>query len=91
MTELEEKIIKLVNDNKYLSNELKKRYILTLFLMETGKQEEYLILMKEFEKRCDEMKRGIFMIGPSEMHTMMRTYDDVKKDILKKLDNNKQK
>lgn len=91
MTDLEEKIIALVNNNKYLSNELKKRYILTLFLMETGKQEEYLILMKEFENRCDEMKRGIFMVGPNEMHTIMRTYDDVKKDVLKKIDNNKQK
>jgi len=91
MTELEEKIIALVNHNKYLTDELKKRYILTLFLMETGKQEDYLKLMKEFESRCDEMKRGIFAIGPEELHTIMRTYDDVKKDILGKIDNNKQK
>ena len=78
----------MVNTNKYLSEDLKKRYIVAMFLMEYDKQEEYLRLLQAFTRRCEEMDRGIFIVHPTEMGTMLRTYDQAKADILKKIGTN---
>ncbi len=90
MTELEQKIIELITNNRYLSEELKKRYILAMFLMETEKQREYLLLLEAFQKRCEETDRGIFIVKPDEMKQILKTYDEAKKDILRKLNINNQ-
>ncbi|MBU1017636.1 hypothetical protein KKA33_01255 [Patescibacteria group bacterium] len=90
MTELEQRIIEIITQNRHLSEELKKRYILAMFLMETEKQREYLLLLEAFEKRCGEMDRGVFIVKPSEMKQILRTYEDAKKDILRKLNLNNQ-
>jgi hypothetical protein len=87
MTEIETKIIEMIQANSHLSNELKKRYILAMFLMEPDKQSHYLELLQSFDKRCDDMNRGIFVVKPQEMSKVMRSYEEVKKDILKKLNN----
>ena len=88
MNSLEKQIIELVNNNKYLSEDLKKRYIVAMFLMEYDKQEEYLKLLQAFTKKCEEMDRGIFIVHPKEMGTLLRTYDEAKNDIIKKLNPN---
>lgn len=88
MNSIETQIIELVNTNKYLSEDLKKRYIVAMFLMEYDKQEEYLRLLQAFTKRCEEMDRGIFIVHPTEMGTMLRTYEQTKADILKKFGTN---
>lgn len=88
MTELEKQIIELIHKNKYLSEDLKKRYILSMFLMESDKQHEYLRLIQAFTRRCEEMNRGIFVVHPNEMKNVMRTYEEVKRDILKKINTN---
>lgn len=85
MTHLEKEIIQLITQNKHLSEALKKRYILAMFLMETEKQQEYLELLKSFGKRCEETDRGIFVAHPKEMERVMKTYEEVKKDLLKKI------
>ena len=90
MTDLEKQIIQLITQNRHLSEELKKRYILSMFLMESDKQEEYLQLIKAFTRRCQEMDRGVFVVKPSEMSQIMKTYEEVKNDILKKLNTNNQ-
>lgn len=89
MTNLEKKIIQLITQNQFLSEELKKQYILSMFLMETEKQEEYLQLIRDFTARCTEMDKGIFVVLPDEMKRVMRTYDQVKKDLIKKLNSDK--
>lgn len=88
MNSIEKQVLELVQNNKYLSEDLKKRYLVALFLMEYEKQEEYLKLLQAFTKRCEEMDRGIFVVHPAEMGTMLRTYDQAKTDILKKLNPN---
>jgi hypothetical protein len=88
MNSIEQQIIELINSNAYLSEDLKKRYIVALFLMEYEKQEEYLKLLQAFTRRCEEMSRGIFIVHPNEMGTMLRTYDQAKADILKKINTN---
>lgn len=85
MSELEKQIIELINKNKYLSEELKKRYILAMFLMESEKQQEYLRLLQAFTWRCQQTDRGIFIAKPDEMKKIIRTYEQAKNDILKKL------
>lgn len=85
MNSIEKLIIDLINANQYLSEELKKRYIVAMFLMEYDKQEQYLKLLQAFTKRCEEMSRGIFIVHPAEMGTLLRTYDQAKADILKKI------
>jgi len=90
MTDLEKQIIELLTANRYLSEELKKRYILAMFLMESAKQEEYLRLLQSFTWRCKQTDRGIFIVKPNEMKEVIRTYEDAKKDILKKLNINNQ-
>jgi len=87
MNSIEKQIIDLINANQYLSEDLKKRYIVALFLMEYEKQEEYLKLLDGFTRRCEEMSRGIFIVHPAEAGTMLRTYDQAKADILKKIGN----
>ncbi|QQR83859.1 hypothetical protein IPJ72_01470 [Candidatus Peregrinibacteria bacterium] len=85
MTTLEKQIIQLITQNAHFSEELKKRYILAMFLMESDKQQEYKELLEKFTKRCEEMNRGIFVIKPSDLAKTMRTYEEVKKDLLLKL------
>ncbi|MFC1729824.1 hypothetical protein ACFL6I_05760 [candidate division KSB1 bacterium] len=86
MTEVESLTIAAINGNQYLSEELKKRYILALFLMESDKQQDFLRLMQVFNNRCREGNRGVFVVKASEINNTMRTYDDVKQDIFRKLD-----
>jgi len=88
MTDLEQQIINLIENNYHLSDDLKKRYILALFLMETKEQEEYLRLIQAFTYRCNAVERGIFVVREDEKAKVMRTLDDVKKDILSKIQSN---
>jgi len=88
MTDLEQQIINLIESNHHLSDDLKKRYILALFLMETKEQEEYLRLIQAFTYRCNAVERGIFVVRDDEKAKVMRTLDDVKKDILSKIQSN---
>ena len=88
MTEIEKQIIQLVQQNKHFSGELKKQYILSMFLMEEKKQEEYLRLLQAFTHRCHEMDRGVFVVRPEESKRIMRTYEQVKEDLIKKLSTN---
>ncbi len=90
MTDLEKQIIQIITQNRHLSEELKKRYILAMFLMENEKQLEYLRLLQAFQMRCQEMDRGVFIVKPNEMKQILRTYEDAKKDILRKLNINNQ-
>jgi len=90
MTDLEKQIIQLIQQNRHFSEELKKQYILSMFLMESDKQEEYLRLLEAFTRRCQEMDRGIFVVHPKDMKRVMRTYEQVKEDLLKKLHTNNQ-
>ena len=65
MTDLEKQIIELITTNRHLSEELKKRYILAMFLMESAKQDEYLRLLQSFTWRCKQTDRGIFIVKPN--------------------------
>ena len=85
MTDLEKQIIQLITQCRHLSEELKKQYILAMFLMETDKQEEYLRLLQAFMSRCQQMDRGIFVVRPNEMKRVMKTYEQVKEDLIRKL------
>lgn len=88
MNELETKIIKLIKDNSHLSEELKARYILALFLMETKEQQEYLKLIEAFCYRCNAIERGVYIVKADEKEAIMKTLEDVKQDILKKINSN---
>ncbi len=88
MTNIESKIITLINDNQYLSKELKAKYILSLFLMDREEQEEYLKLIEAFSYRCHAAERGIYILRPDEKEKIMRTLDEVKEDILSKINSN---
>lgn len=88
MTNIEQKIIDLIENNSHLSEDLKKRYILALFLMETEEQQEYLRLFQAFNYRCNAVERGIFVVREEDKMKIMRTFEDVKKDILSKIHSN---
>jgi len=90
MTDIEQQILALIESNYHLSDDLKKRYILALFLMETKEQEEYLRLIQAFTYRCNAVERGIFVVRDDEKAKVMRTLDDVKKDIMSKIQSNNQ-
>ncbi len=85
MTDLEKIIIQEITQNPHLSEELKKQYILSMFLMESEKQREYLSLLQAFTSRCQQMDRGIFVVKPDEMKRVMKTYEQVKNDLIRKL------
>ena len=84
MTDIEQKIIDLIEGNAHLSTDLKKRYILALFLMESSEQEEYMKLIQAFTYRCNAVERGIYIVKADEKETVMKTLDEVKQDIIKK-------
>ena len=88
MTSLEQKIIDLIKGNKYLSEELKTRYILALFLMETKEQEDYLKLIEAFNYRCHSIEKGMYEVKPEDKEKVMKTLNEVKEDILKKINSN---
>ena len=88
MTNIEQQIIDLIQNNNHLSEDLKKRYILTLFLMETKEQGEYLKLMKAFSYRCGAVERGIYVVTEEEKKEVMRSVEAVKEDILNKIHSN---
>jgi len=85
MTDIEKRIIDLIEGNSHLSNDLKKRYILALFLMEYEEQESYLKLIQAFTYRCNAVERGIYIVKADEKEKVMKTLNDVKEDILKKI------
>jgi hypothetical protein len=88
MTDIEKKIIELIESNQHLSTDLKKRYILALFLMGTEEQEEYLKLIEAFTYRCNAVERGIYIVKADEKEKVMKTLNEVKEDILKKIKSN---
>lgn len=88
MTDIEKQIIELIEGNHHLSMDLKKRYILALFLMEYKEQEEYLKLIQAFTYRCNAVERGIYIVKAEEKEQVMKTLNDVKEDILKKIKSN---
>lgn len=88
MTDIEIQIIDLIEGNAHLSMDLKKRYILALFLMGTDEQEEYLQLIQAFTYRCNAVERGIYIVNADEKEKVMKTLSDVKEDILKKIKSN---
>lgn len=88
MTKIEKTIIDLIESNSHLSTDLKKRYILALFLMGTDEQEEYLKLIQAFTYRCNAVERGIYIVKDDEKKKVMKTLSDVKEDILKKIKSN---
>jgi len=88
MTDAEKIIIDLIETNSHLSDELKKKYILALFLMDSKDQEEFLKLFQAFNYRCNSAERGIFIVKPDEKEKVMRSLDEVKKDIISKIQTN---
>lgn len=88
MKYLEEKIINLIENNSHLSEDLKKRYILALFLMEEKEQIKYLKLFEAFNYRCNSVSRGIFVLKEEEKEKIMKTFEEVKEDILSKIHSN---
>jgi len=88
MTDIEKQIIDLIEGNSHLSTDLKKRYILALFLMGTEEQEEYLKLIEAFTYRCKAVERGIYVVKADEKDKVMKTLNDVKEDILNKIKSN---
>lgn len=85
MNNIEEDIIKLIHDSNYFSNELKKKYILAMFLMDYDEQNKFLDLLKTFIYRCKLMDRGIFIVKPDERDKVMKSYKEVKEDLIKKI------
>ncbi|MBU0577924.1 hypothetical protein KJ742_07395 [Patescibacteria group bacterium] len=90
MTEIEKQIVNLIENNHHLSDDLKKRYLLALFLMDSSEQEEYLRLVQAFSYRCNAVERGVYIVRDDEKEKVMRTLEDVKKDILSKIHSNNQ-
>ncbi len=88
MSTLENKIIELIKSNSNLSEELKTRYILALFLMETREQEEYLKLIEAFNYRCNAIERGVYIVKAEDKAAVMKTLEDVKNDMLNKINSN---
>ncbi len=88
MTDLEEKIIDLIKNNSHLSDELKARYILAMFLMDRDDQPNYLKLIEAFNYRCNAAERGVYIVKNEEKDDVLRTFDAAKEDILNKINSN---
>lgn len=91
MTDLEKQAIDLIQNNRYLSEELKKRYTLSLFMMNSDQQKQYFMLLQGFSRRCSEVDRGLFILRADEAGELKTSFDEVKRDILKKMQEEKRK
>ncbi|MFH1012700.1 MAG: hypothetical protein V1760_03040 [Candidatus Peregrinibacteria bacterium] len=85
MNNIEQEIIKMIEKNEFLSQDLKKRYIVALFLMNDRAQAEYLRLWQAFDGRCKTMEKKPFILEADDMRAIFRTVDDVKKDLIRKI------
>ena len=85
MTTNEAQIIALIEQNKYLSDDLKKRYILALFLMDGPHQADYLELWKAFDNRCQSIAAGNFKLDSADVKAVLRTVDEVKRELIQKI------
>jgi hypothetical protein len=87
MQDLEKQIIELIQNNTHLSDDLKKRYIMALFLMDSSQYVNYMKLLQGFSQKCHEVEAGLFILNADEARRMQMTFEDVKRDILKKIQN----
>jgi len=85
MTNAEQQIIALIEKNPYLAEDLKKRYILALFLMDTKQQEDYLELWKAFDSRCKNIAAGHFKLETTDVTNILRSVDEVKRELIQKI------
>lgn len=85
MNKHEQRIIELIEKNPFLSDKLKKRYILALFLMSGDAQEKYLELWQVFDAKCADIKEKPLLLEHDDIETIFRTVDEVKKDLIKKI------
>lgn len=85
MTTLEQQIIELIEKNNFLADDLKKRYILALFLMDTKHQEDYLELWQAFSSRCGRVEQGNFRLSAEEIKGVLRSVDEVKRELIQKI------
>ncbi len=53
--------------------------------METPEQLEYKKLIEAFTYRCKSIERGIYIVKADEKAEVLRTLDQVKSDILSKI------
>ncbi|PIZ72014.1 hypothetical protein COY07_03925 [Candidatus Peregrinibacteria bacterium CG_4_10_14_0_2_um_filter_43_11] len=90
MTKTEKQIIDLIQNNKFLSDDLKKRYILALFMMDSAKQKDYLTLWGAFETRCQKVQHRDIKLTVQETQGVLRTVDEVKQDLIKKIKSSNQ-
>ena len=68
-----------------IEDKLKKRYILALFLMNDEAQQDYLGLWTAFAGRCNTIERGEFTLKSDEAGRVLRTVDEVKKELILKI------
>ncbi len=85
MTKSEQQIIALIEGNPYMAEDLKKRYILALFLMNGKAQKEYLELWQAFDNRCKSIQAGNFKLEASDVKNILRSVDEVKKELIAKI------
>jgi hypothetical protein len=85
MTKIELQILDLIQSNRYLSQDLKQRYILALFMMRSKEQREYLEIIKAFSIRCEQIDRGLFILPSKEAKRILRTVEEVKQDLIDKI------
>lgn len=85
MTNIEQQIIALIEGNPFLTEDLKKRYILALFLMDGTHQEEYVELWKAFDNRCKSIQQGQFKLDAQDIKNVLRSVDEVKRELISKI------
>ena len=56
-----------------------------MFLMKRSSHKKYRKLLLAYIRRCREMERGVFRIKPGEKKRVMKAYNKVKKDLIRKL------
>ena len=85
MTNAEQRIIEMIERNGFLSPDLKQRYILALFLMDSPAQEDYLKLWEAFDERCKKEASKPFILEKGDIDTILRSVDEVKKELIQKI------
>jgi hypothetical protein len=84
MTTIENQIIESVMQNKYIGEFDKPKYISAMFLMTEKNQKKLLKKLKRYQKKCNEIEKGHFLLKPKEANLLKSIFKNIKERLFLK-------
>lgn len=84
MSKLEDQIVGLIVNNKYLDENEKAKYIAAMMLMTEKKQKGLLKRLQKYSARCKAIEEGHFTLTKKETGIVQSIFESIKKRLFLK-------